>query len=253
MPTDTDFLYFPSAETAREELDRRQKDSGFRAFVDTLFGIKVPKPLQEGPRAIFSRPIASPTIEFCSFYEQAARTGLPAAVFEYTADKYVARNWEKYCLGKLIFAKECSGSYEKISAERIIDFNTYEGKPIVDIQTSDGMLLTDFHHALLRNHLDGKPVEQYDFSDWFIPSRGNDRWSYYLRYLGLFLAHGILFENFLLDKRERDFTMEVVMPAFRTITDVAGYAPIIVRAMPIETEQNSDYWCYYDESVRKHL
>ncbi|KND47367.1 MAG: hypothetical protein AB199_02980 [Parcubacteria bacterium C7867-004] len=251
MSAETDFLYYTSAEEAIEELRRRQADPTFCAFIESLFGIEIPPMLLSGPMAIFSRPIASPSYEFCAFYEQAERIGLPAGVFEYTADKFVARNWEKYCLGRLAFTS--SEDDQRLTLQRIVDFNRDEGKLLSEITTIAGTPLTDFHHDLLSRYLKGRPIELYDFSDWFIPNRGGDRWSYYLRYLGLFLVHGILFENFLMDKREASFTTEVVMPAFRTLADAAGCAPLIVRAMPAEKEGQSDQWCYYHDSLRTDI
>jgi hypothetical protein len=250
MPSEADFLY-SSLEEAVAELSLRRSDKEFCNFVDNLF-IKrdIPDPLQNmPPRAVFARYIASPTLEFEAFYSLAVKSGLSPLMLEFASDKLVARNWEKFCLCKMSFVKREQMTGQKIAVNNLINFNLDEGKALKDIQTKSGESLVDFHHQLMQKFLNGAPLEIYDFSEWFIPNRGSERWSYYLRYISLFICHGILFENFLMDRKEIEFTTQVVMPAFKTITDVTGRKPLIVRALPSESE-NEPYWCYYDKQIK---
>lgn len=250
MPVSTDFLYYRSVDEAIAELQRRKEDARFCSFVDEVFGLDIPAPFRgDTPRAVFARFIASPTFEFEAFYGTATAHGMAPLMLEFTSDKLVARNYEKYALCRMAYGRKAGPNIQKTRVDNLINFNTDEGKPLSSITTKYGPSLVDFHHDLMNTHLAGRPLEVHDFSDWFVPNRGSDRWSYYLRYLGLFLHNAILFENFLSSEREAAFTEEIVIPAFRTITDVAGCSPLIVPAIPRETEDEL-YWCYYDEKLR---
>lgn len=253
MPEENDFLYFSSVEDAVNELHRRRNDPALLALVHDVLGADVPTPFDiRTPRAVFARHIASPSLEFDYFYKQAKESGLAPLMLETAATKFVAKNWEKYCLARLSFVEKRGGTYFKTAVKRVIDFNADEGKELSTLKTLSGESLVDFHHRLLAASLKDESLEVYDFSSWFLPNRGADRWSYYLRYLQLFLVHGILFENFLLDKKEREFTESVVIPSFRIVKDVFGVPPIIVRTVPKEVEDEF-YWCYYDTRIRDLL
>jgi hypothetical protein len=247
MNEDLDKIYL-SLDDAKRELARRQEDTELMSFVSSLLG-PLPDELNlSGKKAVFVRYVATPSLEMDLFLETAQKSGLEPIALEFLEDKYVARNTEKYNLGKLSFV-DVKNVHKKLFVENIIDFNHDEGKKIVDIYTNKKEKLVDLHHRLLEARYGEATPEVHDFSEWFKGNRGLDKWSYYLRYLSIFLCNGILFENFLLNTKEVEFTTQVVFPAIRTIYDVTGLMPLIVRLVPKETE-TEPYWCYYAKETR---
>jgi hypothetical protein len=66
------------------------------------------------------------------------------------------------------------------------------------------------------------------------------------------LVHGILFENFMLDDDEIEFTKKIVVPAFETIEKIFGVKPLIVALNPTEIE-GSDFWNSYPYQIEDVL
>lgn len=246
-------LYTPLQEVLGE-LQRRRENRKLRQQVSDFFGdFRPPAAFESGPRSVMVRYIASPTLELSFFADIQKNLRLKPLLLEFTADKFVARNFEKYNLCKLTFVKNGGGFTNKVTAvRRVVDFNTYEGKPLRAIKTVWGDSLVDFHHKLLQSSDMSKGFEVSDFSEWFRRSCVLSGEYYYLYYLALFLTHGILFENFLLDKRELPFTQKRVLPAFQRLTDIFGVRPLIV---PIATQadEGAPHWCYYDDRIQKML
>jgi len=103
---------------------------------------------------------------------------------------------------------------------------------------------------LLKLSFSSKEIK--DFSKWFQNSRTFSVDLPYLRYLGLFIRDGILFNNFVTEKHQSFFTKTRVLPAFRKLREVFGVSPLIVPIEPIETD-SEPFWCYYPEEVRRFL
>jgi len=243
-----DELYTPLP-AAIKELKRRREDASLKRNVDAFFETCPPMPEFLGsPKAFYSRYIASPTLETERFIEMIKDADLQPILLEYLSDKFVARNREKYSLCNMCFIK---GTPEKsgkiIRKKRVVDFNAYEGKPFRNIPTEWGESLIDFHHRLLRDSKMAPSMRVLDFSEWFDKSRKLGR-DYYRYYLALFLTHGILFENFLFDARELDFTTKKVIPAFDHLREMFGVKPLIV---PIATNSIAELpaWSYYNEKI----
>lgn len=250
-----DFLY-TSLPDALKELENRRSDFKFKQLVQELLGSDIPPSLQEEPRAVMVRYITSPRFEYDYFQDHVSKSGLKPLLLEYTDDKFIAKNWEKYHLARMFFARKplSLGLAPTCVVDTIctIDFNRFQGRSLRELETTWGENFIVFHHRLLNSYLrhrDWETPEIEDFSEWFRRNSGPDLWTYYPRYLALFLLNGILFENFILDPKERFFTERVVMPAFKTIADVMGRRPLIVRLVPSEIEHES-HLCYYDEKIR---
>lgn len=91
----------------------------------------------------------------------------------------------------------------------------------------------------------------FDASSWF-RSQGTTASEYYLAFLLLFVRHGILFENFLLDRRELSFTENVVLPTLAAIRNELGLKPLIVALEPTEVEEDR-YWKCYPNELRTYV
>ena len=68
-------------------------------------------------------------------------------------------------------------------------------------------------------------------------------------FLTLFLRDAILFENFLLDTSESQFTHNVVLPTIKTIATEIGIKPLIVALEPTEVE-GDEFWLSYPHKDR---
>ena len=101
----------------------------------------------------------------------------------------------------------------------------------------------DFHHGLFRSRL-GNPPLIVDQTAWFGSLKEHFS-PVYAGPLSIFLAHGIWFENFLMDDvREQQFLRDFIYPGFLKIRDQFGLRPLICRHLPIESEKNSG-WHHY--------
>ena len=239
-------LYTP-LEEVREILAARRNDSVLLKKVEDFLGPKLPSPLKKGNKAVLVRCIASPDNEFFHFKNLAALAGLDPLVMEYPEDKFVARNSDKYALCKLHFYHEGVPRFEDTKKISLINFNTEEGKKFKEVKTTDGNTLVSFHHELLQKSTDSA-VEVFDFSDYFFSTRFESEY-YYLYYLGLFLCHGVLFENMLMSKEEREFTLSKVVPSFERLEALFGIRPLIVPVTPIDSEDDFFWWTYPEHTL----
>jgi|SRR3989338_4109731 len=235
------------------ELKRRRADTALCEKVADFFS-KLPPPavLVGEPRAVLTRYIVSPTIEMARFCRTVQKSTLKPLFLEYAEDKFVARNFEKYCLGRLHFARDAENNKKGVTVLRIVNFNKNEGKILNRIATEQGGSLVDFHHRLLEKSDYVRSPEILDFSEWFKKSRKLSGDYYYLYYLALFLTNSILFENFLLDKREHDFTEHKVVPAFKRLEELFGIRPLVVPLAPPE-RATEPHWCYYEKRLQKFV
>lgn len=234
-------LYTP-LEEVKAILAARRNDTALLKRVEEFLGPKLPEPLIQGNKAVLVRCIASPDNEFFHFHDLAAKAGLDPLLIEYPEDKFVARNSDKYALCKLHFYKEGMERFEEAKKISLINFNTQEGKKFKDIITINGSSLVSFHHDLLQKSAGGT-VEVFDFSDYFFSTRFQSEY-YYLYYLGLFLCHGVLFENMLMSEEEREFTLTKVVPSFEKLESMFGIRPLIVPVTPVDSEDDFLWWTY---------
>lgn len=121
-------IYTPLS-VAREEILRRWNDKELRKKVEDFLGGDLPEFSKGGPRAILSRDVMSPTKEFCYFLELAQQINLEPAFVEYLDGKFVAKNCNKYYLGKMCFHDGMGkNGGDKIDNIKVINFNDQEGK-----------------------------------------------------------------------------------------------------------------------------
>jgi len=245
-----DNIYTPLS-VAKEEIWRRWNDESLRKKVEDFLGGDIPECLMEKPKAIMVRYIMTPNYELKYFLDLAKITGLDYSLLEYSNDKFVARNPEKYHICKLFFHNgygKKGGS--NLETKNIVDFNKNEGKLLDDIETIWGEKLLDFHHTVIEKAIHGSRERIFNFSNWFQKHRTLNKQEYYLHYLALFFCYGILFENFLLDKGETEFTQEKVLPSFKKLEKIFGIKPLIVPLESLKVEEDN-YWRYYSKRVKK--
>jgi hypothetical protein len=135
----------------------------------------------------------------------------------------------------------------------VIDLSNHEGKQFCDIQTIWDENFVDFHHRLLSQT--PFEVNRADISTWY-KSNGGSAKGYYPLYLALFICHGILFENFITNKEEEEFSRTVVFPAFKAVENHFGVRPLIVPIAPHDTACDIYWRCYpsyLEEIVLKDL
>lgn len=234
-----DILYI-SLEEAKEEMWQRWYNLDLRKKALDFIG-NIPRPLQEAPRAVLSRYIATPNFEFFHFAEVANKTELLPLVTEYIRDKFVLSNIDKLCLGEMpLYKRRDKNGHIIFEYKKIIDCTAFQGKPIGEIMTLWGEPLVDFHHRLLPTSLESIHL---DVSAW-CESNGGHAESYYQNFLALFICHGILFENFITNEEEDRFSKSVVFPAFKQVVDHFGIKPLIVPLVPHETASDIYWRCY---------
>jgi len=245
-------LYTP-LEEAKVEIMRRWNDKELRKKVEKFLNGDIPKFLKKEPRAALVRDVVSPNNELFYFLDIAELSGIKPIFIEYKAGKFVAKNLNKYHLCNMYFYhgldKNCS---YKIDHERVVDFNKMEGQIFAKMKTVWNNKFIDFHHNILHKSLPGLDMNSVvDFSKWFKKHRGKDNF-YYLDYLALFLCHGILFDNFIMNNNEKEFIEKKVFPSFEYLTKFFGVKPLIVPITPIETECDLWSWLYPGE-VKEHI
>lgn len=243
--------FYTPLEEAKKEVWRRWKDRELKQKVEKFWNGDVPEFLKDKPKAYLARHINTPDKEFFRFLELARKIGLQPVCPELLSDKFLAKNSDKYYLGKLFFynGKGKNGG-DKISTLRIIDFNNSEGKRISDLKTIWGENLVDFHHTILKAAFPEMEGKNPNMSVWFSRKKKtlNDFYRYFLSF---FLCHAILLESFV-TQGEKTLLSESVLPQFNWLQDKFGVKPLIVRLLP-ENRESQQIWCCHPEFVKKLL
>lgn len=235
-----EFIYTP-LEDALVELQRRWQDP-------TVKGAQaVPQPLAEGFRAVLFRQLVTSNYEVRRFVSIVDSLHLRPLFWEYYADKFTSNNEWKHSLGKLFFyeGRGKQGGM-KLKSKNVVDFNKVNGKPFSDVQTLWGQPLIEFHHELYQSRFRNLDGNHFDASDW-LSENGKTALSYYESFLSLFLKHGILFENFMLDAKEFEFTRDVFFPAFCRVYAQTGLKPLVVALEPTDIEGDQFWICHPDD------
>lgn len=232
-------LYTPLT-TALEVLGERRR----RAFPRRHDGW-MPAEMPQAQRgfAFLSRWFATPNLETLHFLRVARDNGLHPLIEEYHGDKFVGHNPMKHALGCLRFQAHGDRGTARL---HIIDW-AQQGRPMRHLQTLTGQPLAHFHRDLLHRAVPERERPSiFECSDQYKRISGCVH-AYYRILLGLCVADGILFEDFLADSKELPFTQSVVIPAFRAIQEETGCRPLVVRLCPPETAHESRWHSYPGE------
>jgi hypothetical protein len=240
---------YVTPEQAKSILRQRRSDLVLRRKVQNYLG-ELPAFLQQGPKAVIARQLASPTLEFQNFAALADQVGLPPVALDFSGDKFYSGNPDKLALGKMMFhhGKGRNGG-DKITPRRVIDFNHWDGKPADQIKTLWGEGFVDFHHRLLTSYY--PEVNIFDCTEW-LRTLGGKPELFWPRVFGLFVCDCILFDNFHEEGHEKTFTRDIIRPALAQVEEQIGHAPLIVPLVPQAQEQER-YWSWYPGEVEDQV
>jgi hypothetical protein len=245
------FVYTPFREAIRE-IHERWKDDELKRSVENFLDGDVPEPLVNGSGAVIFRQLATPNYELRRFFAIPDALDLRPVFWEYHDDKFTSNNPLKHSLGKMPFHKGYGKSGGAIVEHRsVIDFNKSNGKKFHEIETLWGESFIDFHHGLLSQAFAGAENFIFDASPWFARSSGKAK-DYYTKYVSLFVLHAILFENFVVEGEDYEFTKDVFLPAFFHAWRTFGVKPLIVALMPTNIEGDV-FWVSHPEDTIAHI
>ena len=244
-------VYTPLSE-ALKLLEERQKDPKLMAKIEELLKGDIPEILRNKKCGVMARQVATPNYDVRSFVSISLDNKLNPIFFEYTDDKFIADNEFKHSLGQLRIHSRAdkTGNFieEKIN---IIDFNINNGKKLKEIKTLNGESLLDFHKKLFEVYKIDNNIHFIDGSEW-VKRNGIKANLYYPNVLLLFVCHGILFENFMLNGSEGEFSKKVVLPAIEKVLNITGVKPLIVPIPPMDMEEDG-HWLSHDSVIKKFL
>lgn len=240
-----EFVYTP-LDIAISEFEVRYNDKKIEDTFSTKHKTAIPDILKNDKCMVLSRPIATPNYEFRRFLSIADTLELKPLVWEYTHSKFVPQNETKYALARMGFfeGKGKKGGM-KINYLNVLDIQNSSGKYMDEIKTFSNESLVDFHHRLFTDEAFSieEDIHYFDASEWYKNSGANAK-ECYPYFLSLFIKNGILFENFMLDEKEYEFTRDVFLPAFIKIPEIFGFKPLIVALEATEIEGDRFWSCY---------
>jgi len=234
-------------------LEERQKDKKLKAKIEKLLENDIPEPFCFIDKyAVNGKQIATPNFDVRFFLNLVNEEKLKPLFWEFYDDKFTSNNPFKYSLGKLII-------FEKIKSKiikrriNIIDFNKYDGKKLRDIKTIWGESLINFHKRLFNFYgYNTKKLLFYDGSYW-LNKHGKEASSFYEKDLLLYVYHGILFENYILNGKEGEFTKNIFLKSFLNVQEITGCKPLIVPIPPMDKDiEEDEIWFSYDEKIKNY-
>ena len=232
--TDED-IYTP-ADDALAEL-RRRRDRGLLRQVHGALAGDVPRYLIEHECFVLSRHIATPNNEALHVLARAERDGATAIFSQDPGDKFTSVNTLKRRLARpeLYRARDSAtgGTFRKVD---LVDVAAAENERLEDVVTRGGKPLVGVHNALFAR-LEGRPFRVVDDRAWIDRNHRGRMQELYARYLLLFIAHGVLFEEFETPE-DLHFKTGLILPLVAACEARFGVKPIIVR--PHEPTSGSD-------------
>jgi len=207
----------------------------------------LPPGISPAQYAVFARQVATPSHEVARFLSMTTTYNLRPLFFEYYDDKFVTRNRCKFALARMRFADTINTNHDGRLTD-VLDIQASQGHSFASISTKWGEPFVEFHHRLFREvypMIAGSTF--FDGSSWF-HSHGFSPRNYYPEFLSLFVSGCVLFESYLLCPDELDFTENVVIPAFDSVSKAFGRRPLIVRLDPPDSEGNN-FWLSYPMSL----
>jgi hypothetical protein len=237
-----DEIYTP-LEEAKKELEKRWNDKELKKKVDEYLGDNIPIPITSEPKAICTFHVATPNWAFFHFWEASQQIKLQPLVFEFIDDLFVTTNFDKASLAKMFFYHGIDDHGDMLTSSRhVIDLGgRHEKRKIKDIETLWGENFVDFHHRALKTFYE--EVEIFDGSGHYHRFGANPK-EYYKYIFAFYIRNGILFENYLLTNKEKEFTEEVLLPAFEFVWKKFGVKPLIVPITPQNEAAKKHWWCY---------
>lgn len=184
----------------------------------------VPRP------AVLARQLASFRYEDATFALMAQGAGMTPVWLSYNGDNFHTSSSLKRSYLHPIF---CSGLGKRkglpvLHGEKIAKMDQAVGRSLDSIVTNGGSTLVQYHNAHQDRVFPG--AVRGDNTAWVRQMGGVSQ--YYLAYLSMFIAHGVLFEDYhggesgsALDS----FTQDVFEPAYAGVLAMFGVCPIITK------------------------
>jgi len=237
---------YSTLEEAKIEIWKRFNDQLLRKEVEAFLGTFPLSllPYRNTPIAWHAVHVVSPDISLHHFVKLAEEIQLPPVVSQHLEDKFCPENKVKYHLGKLCFY-EGIGKHggQKTSYFRAINLDGWRGKSLNEITTLWGENFVDFHHSVLLSSKINNKIKTFEFYEWRA-SNANKIDQFYVQFLSLSLCHGVLFDNYLTNGTEADFSNNIYLPAFEKVQSLFGVKPLVVRLAPKESEEDLYWYCY---------
>jgi len=218
---------YTPVEQALEMLRERRRDRALVDRIEAELGGDIPPYLAQQDCFVLPRHIATPNNEALYVLEQAQRYGAIAVFSQDLSDAFTSVNNLKRRLARPEICTVENGQrrYHKID---LVDVPAAEGLPLIDVRTRDGRWLAEVHNGLFAA-FHSRAFRIADDADWIDRNCRGQLSQHYARYLMLFIAHGILFEEFD-SPSDNYFKDEILRPIISFMTDRIGFAPLIVRS-----------------------
>lgn len=243
-----DYIY-TSLDEAVTELDLRWKDENLEKKISAYIDTDIPEVMKVEPKAVIFRQLVTPNYEIRRFMIIPDVLKIKPLFWEYHDDKFTSNNPIKHSLGKLpVHMGIGKKGGIKLNFKNVIEFNQSNGKKIHEVKTLWNQSLIDFHHEMLEKVFPGAEKYVFNASEWFHKNKGNAK-DYYRNYVALFVRNGILFENFVLEGDELEFTRNIFLPAFIEAYEKTGKKPLIVALEPTEIEGDYFWVCHPPEAL----
>lgn len=222
--------YVPLLE-ARQELNNRQR---LRSLVEEWWNEQnwtIPEAFYERTDiAGFGRAIATFRYEDALFSEYALAGEFSPLWLEYTASKFNTESpLKKSFLRPRYFVKRGRNNGVLLNPVQLTPFQIWRGKSLNNVTLDDGQRLVDYHHRLHDGRMQNSRIDLSDFYGQFGPAA-----QYYEAYLSLFIAHGVMFEDYHGGETGpslQSLTQDVFEPAFIKLQKRFGFKPLLV-SMP---------------------
>jgi hypothetical protein len=221
-----EILYTP-VEEALEILRERRRDRSLVERIEMELGGDIPRYLLEQDCFVLPRHIATPNNEALHVLEQAERYGAMAIFSQDLSDTFTSVNNLKRRLARPEICIEDNGqqAYRKVD---LVDIPKAEGLPLRDVQTRDGRLLAQVHNGLF-DAVNSRAFRIVHDADWIDRNCRGQLPQHYARYLMLFIAHGIMFEEYD-NPSDIHFKDKILQPIISAMTLRLGAYPLIVRS-----------------------
>ncbi|MFM2330985.1 MAG: hypothetical protein RLZZ26_492 [Candidatus Parcubacteria bacterium] len=180
--------------------------------------------------ACFGRAIATRRYEDALFVHYAHTAEFSPLWLEYTESSFSSHSpFKRSLLQPLFYERHGKGGGIVTKKHELAPIATERAKTISHIRTKVGETLVDYHHRLhARFGLDPRSIVE---CSRFYGQFGKAT-EYYLPYLSLFVAHGVLFEDYHGGESGTalsSFTDEIFTPAFDSFGSLFGCSPLLVR------------------------
>jgi hypothetical protein len=237
---------------AIEQLKRRKNDAKLEQRVEEYLNADIPNYFLDVPVFYLARHIATPNFETLRFMHLLDSAGFKIIIGQDGEDMFVASNPMKKALIKLPihtgFSLKDKKYHERFHYQSIGDINMANGKKLSEITTNWDQSLISFHTELCRQYFHDR-VSIVNDGPWIDRNHRGNLLEHYKRFLALFIVHGVLFEDYLIeDEQERDFIEEVLTPAFQWVEQHFGCRPLIAQLNPTSVE-SEHFWISYPSEV----